>query len=303
MNVLSLFDGISCGQLALQRAGIKVDNYYASEIDKYAMKITKQRFPKTIFLGDVRLLKKEMLPRIDLLIGGSPCQGFSNCGAGENFNDPRSKLFFDFLRLKREVSPKFFLLENVKMKKEWLEIINNFMGVNPLFINSSVMSAQNRQRYYWSNIYMKRPPADKSIFLTDIIDSGVVDKEKSYCITACEARGTNPQYYFSKRKRQLIFEQKEGRFLITEDHLEKVKNIWSLLGNDPETLQQEKLGEKIKIEGISYRKLTPQECEKLQTLPLGYTEGISNCQRYKTIGNAWTVDVLAHIFSFLKEDQ
>ncbi len=148
--MLSCFDGISAGQLALQRAGIKVDNYYASEIDKYAITITQKNFPNTIQLGDINNWKNWNLPKIDLIIGGSPCQGFSNAGKGLNFDDPRSKLFFVFVDILKYFNPEYFLLENVKMKKEWEAILTEYVGVNPILINSALVSAQSRKRLYWT---------------------------------------------------------------------------------------------------------------------------------------------------------
>ena len=148
MNVLSLFDGMSCGQIALNRANIPYDNYYASEIDKHAIKVTQHNYPETIQLGDVTEIKSSDLPQIGLLIGGSPCQGFSFAGKQLNFEDPRSKLFFEFVRLLKECKPKFFLLENVKMKKEYQNVISEHLGVEPIEINSALVSAQNRKRLY-----------------------------------------------------------------------------------------------------------------------------------------------------------
>ena len=159
MKILSLFDGMSCGQLAIDRIGIKNYTYYASEIDKYAIQIARKNFPNTIHVGDVTSIKSANLPKIHLLIGGSPCQGFSFAGKQLAFDDPRSKLFFEFVRLLKELKPKYFLLENVRMKKEYLNIITEYLGVEPVLINSSLFSAQNRQRYYWTNI-----PFEKNIF-------------------------------------------------------------------------------------------------------------------------------------------
>ena len=176
MNVLSLFDGISCGQIALERAGIKVDNYFASEIDKYAIKVTQKNYPNTIQLGDVCNIKCNELPKIDLLIGGSPCQGFSFAGKQLNFNDPRSKLFFEFVRILKEVKPKYFLLENVKMKKEYQNVISEHLGVEPIEINSALVSAQDRKRLYWTNIPNINKPDDKGILLSDILETEVDDK-------------------------------------------------------------------------------------------------------------------------------
>ena len=170
MNVLSLFDGMSCGQIALNRAGIKYDNYFASEIDKHAIKVTQTNYPDTIQLGDVTKVKGSDLPKIDLLIGGSPCQGFSFSGKQLNFDDPRSKLFFEFVRLVKEVKPKYWLLENVVMKKEFEQIISEHLGVQPIKINSSLVSAQNRQRLYWANFEITQP-TDKRINLIDILET------------------------------------------------------------------------------------------------------------------------------------
>jgi DNA (cytosine-5)-methyltransferase 3A len=169
INVLSLFDGMSCGQIALDRAGIKVNNYFASEIDKYAIQVAKHNYPNTKHIGSVVDVKGSDLPKIDLLIGGSPCQGFSFAGKQLNFDDPRSKLFFEFVRLKNECNPTYFLLENVKMKKEYQDIITEHLGVEPIEINSNLLSAQNRKRLYWTNIPNISMPKDKGILLKDIV--------------------------------------------------------------------------------------------------------------------------------------
>ena len=169
INVLSLFDGISCGQLALQRAGIDVGKYYSSEIDPYTVKVTQRNFPNTIQLGDITNIKGEDLPKIDLLIGGSPCQGFSILGKQLNFEDSRSKLFFEFVRLLKETKPKYFLLENVVMKQEWQDIISEQLGVKPIHINSKLLSAQNRPRLYWTNIPNIQQPKDLGLKICDVV--------------------------------------------------------------------------------------------------------------------------------------
>ena len=267
MNVLSLFDGMSGAQLALRKAGVKVDNYYASEIDPYAVKVTKHNFPNTIHLGSVVDVKGSDLPQIDLLVGGSPCQGFSFAGRQLNFDDPRSKLFFEYVRLLKELKPKYFLLENVKMKQESMDVITEALGVDPIFINSSLVSAQNRQRLYWTNIPFEMP-TDKGILLKDILEDGFTDREKSYCLDANYFRGGNLKWYFEKHRRQLIF-------------------------SDP-------------VSTKDWRKLTVTECERLQTVPEGYTsmgsdgKKISNTQRYKMLGNGFTVDVIASILNGIK---
>ena len=207
INVLSLFDGMSCGQLALDRLGIKVDMYLAAEIDKYAMSIAKKNYPNTVHLGDVTKLRGVDLPKIDLLIGGSPCQGFSFAGKQLNFDDPRSALFFEFVRLLKETNPKYFLLENVRMKQEFQDVISDYLGVKPIMINSALLSAQNRVRLYWTNIPGVAQPEDKGFILKDILEDGVVDRSKSYCIDANYAKGGNLKQYFEKSRRQLVFER------------------------------------------------------------------------------------------------
>jgi site-specific DNA-cytosine methylase len=259
MIVLSLFDGMSCGYEALKRAGIPVTKYYASEIDKYAIQIAMKNHPDIIQLGDVENWREWDIEKPDLIIGGSPCQGFSFAGKQLAFDDPRSKLFFTMMDIIEHYKPRFKLLENVKMKKEHLGVITNYMGVEPMFINSALVSAQNRQRYYWFN-WDATEPEDKGILLKDSIENGFVDKDKAYCIDANYWKGGNKKSYFEKRRRQLVFEDC-------------------------------RLGQ--------YRKLTPIECEWLQTLPDNYTEGVSNTQRYKMLGNGWTVDVIAHILKHM----
>ena len=163
MRVLSLFDGMSCGQIAINKLGIKDYTYYASEIDKYAISITQKNFPNTIQVGDITKLSGNEFSNIDLMLAGSPCQGFSFAGNQLAFDDPRSKLFFEFVRLLKKIKPKYFLLENVRMKKEYLNIITQHLGVEPILINSSLLSAQSRQRYYWTNIPNVTQPKDKGI--------------------------------------------------------------------------------------------------------------------------------------------
>jgi len=256
MKICSLFDGFSGAQLALRKAGIEYDKYFASEVDEPAIKITQKNFPDTVQLGDVRNVSSANLPPIDLLVGGSPCQGFSFASKDHlNFDDPRSALFFEYVRLLKELKPKWFLLENVKMKKESEAAITDLLGVEPIEINSSLMSAQSRQRLYWTNIPVTVPD-DKGIMLKDIIECGFVDRDKSYCIDANYYRGGNLKRYFARSSRQLVF-------------------------STPTDFQ--------------FRKLTVKECERLQTVPEGYTEGVSNTQRYKMLGNGFTVDVVAHI--------
>lgn len=351
MNVLSVFDGMSCGQIALQRVGIHVDNYFASEIDKYAIKVTQHHFPNTIQLGDILGWEKWNLPKIDLFIAGSPCQGFSNAGKGLNFEDPRSKLFFtyiDILKWIKKRNPEIkFLLENVKMKKEWRDIITEHMDVEPVEINSSLVSAQNRKRLYWANFPISQPE-DKGIVLADIIENGEVDREKSYTIDANYFKGGNPRSYLEDGKRQLVFEHQSHkramvivkgaaiRNQVTKRGVEEQLNVrkdgksncvvptypnklngvvrigtandikghdynrrvYSPEGKSPTlaTHSGGNLEAKVAINELYYRKLSPLECERLQTVPDNWTDLVSNTQRYKMLGNGWTIDVIVHIF-------
>lgn len=308
MNALSVFDGMSCGQIALERAGIKADNYYASEIDKWAKQVAMAHYPKTVQLGDILNWRSWELPKIDLLIGGSPCQGFSNAGLGLNFEDPRSKLFFtyvDILKDLREKNPDLqFLLENVKMKKEWQKIITEYMGVEPVLINSALVSAQNRQRLYWCNWKVEQPE-DKGIYLKDIIEHGEVDRDKSYTIDANYFKGGNPRSYFENGKRQLVFKhQSHKRAMVRVGDLYPSGGIsgriYSVEGKSP-TLRVVGTGghqePKIAIGENTYRKLTPLECERLQTVEDNWTNMVSNTQRYKMLGNGWTIDVIKHILN------
>lgn len=305
INVLSLFDGMSCGQIALGRLGIKVDKYFASEIDKYAIKVAQNNYPDTIQLGDVRGIKAESLPNIDLLIGGSPCQGFSFAGKQLNFNDPRSALFFEYVRLLREVKPKYFLLENVNMRKDIKDAISKEIGCEPIRINSKLLSAQKRDRLYWTNIPDIIQPIDKGINLSEIIEDGFVDQVKSYCIDANYFKGGNLKSYFDKSRRQLVFgARKVGRRIkngkrCDYDKSVPIKQIIEInqepnKSNCLTTVQKDNLLVFNKDE-VFYRKLTPLECERLQTVPEGYTKYVSNTQRYKMLGNGWTVDVICHI--------
>lgn len=280
INVLSLFDGMSCGQIALDQLGIEVDNYYASEIDKYAIQIAKKNYPNTIHLGNVTSIyvkdKRLNLPQIDLLMGGSPCQGFSFAGKQLNFDDPRSVLFFEFVRLLKECKPKYFLLENVRMKKEFQNIISEYLGVEPIIINSSLLSAQNRVRLYWTNIPDVVQPEDKNIVLKDILEEDL-EEHKVLCAALRGRQITKG----SKEYTQMLEIRDDGKT------------------NTLTTVQKDNV---VTVNDRYYRRLTPIECERLQTVPDGYTEGISNSQRYKMIGNGWTVAVIKHLFAGAKKD-
>jgi site-specific DNA-cytosine methylase len=298
MNILSLFDGMSCGRIALDRAGVQVDNYYASELDKYAITVAQANWPNTIQLGDVTKWREWDIDwaSIDLLIGGSPCQGFSFAGKQLAFDDPRSALFFEYLNILnhiKKVNPNVkFLLENVKMKKEVLSVINGLVGVDPEFINSKLVSAQNRQRYYWANWEFGQPE-DKGILLEDITENGVVDRIKSHCIDANYFRGGNLKSYFEKHRRQLIFFIGRGN---------NPQGFRAIDGKTPALSKSSWEQNNFLADKSGYRKLTPVECERLQTVPDDYTNHVSNSQRYKMIGNGWTVDVIAHIFRGINEN-
>lgn len=414
ITVLSLFDGMSCGQLALQKLGIKVKQYYASEIDKFAIKIAQKNFPNTIQLGDVTKVFAKDLPKIDLLIGGSPCQGLSFAGKKLAFDDPRSRLFFEFVRLKNECAPTWFMLENVMMRKDYQAIISRYLGIAPLKINSTLVSAQNRERNYWTSIY-SRPyglfgemkcaipqPKDKGILLRNILEKEVPDKyylsenllnyfskraanynngkvnirdeegkascltasyekhdiadnyikidtnlrvaanqDKANCFTAgghsgglhsdmtligavkfgrteeakqmrreSMANGKDSNPFAKKQITALANKMSTLTTAGTKDNL-----VMQIMGNKANTLTPDAYlatGERKRdqngTKGLTsmcdrrLRRLTPTECERLQTLPDGYTSGVSDTQRYRMLGNGWTVDVIAHIFSYLKTE-
>ena len=318
MNILSLFDGMSCGMIAAERAGLKVDKYYASEIDKYAQIVSNANYPQIIRMGDVTKWHEWDIDwsSIDLLIGGSPCQGFSFAGKQLAFDDPRSALFFEYVNILKWVrfhNPNVkFLLENVKMKKEHLNVISEVLGVDPVFINSNLVSAQNRQRYYWCN-WNAPQPEDEGIILADILETegvGVlkdrgswrVKDDKSNCITASYWKGvdnhaqrTMIEHVLSDKAMQRLERKTYSKPQIMPDKtgtLNTKNNSGQLSFDSGTTLVPHETG---------YRKLTPIECERLQTVPDNYTAHVSNTQRYKMLGNGWTVDVIAHIFRHLPQ--
>ena len=342
MNVLSLFDGISAGQVALNRLGIKYDNYYASEIDKYAIQITQKNYPKTIQLGDITKVNGYDLPKIDLILAGPPCQDLSIAKKNrQGLDGSRSGLFWEFVRILKEVKPANFLVENVaSMSIDDCKIMSAALGVLPVKINSSLLSAQNRKRYYFTNIKGDGDmfgsigqPKDKGILLKDILESGYVNVDKTiHPITASyykagkanfkERKGHRRQGVSTVRIGQLgkggqgdrVYSidgksvslsangggrgAKTGLYQIPhgfmKESYKKVDKYPTLCGQNPDT--------KYKIEDSNcIRKLTPIECERLQTFDDNYTKGISNSQRYKVIGNSWTVDVICHILKGLKE--
>lgn len=285
MNVLSLFDGMSCGQIALNRIGIKPNKYYASELDKYAITVTQANYPDTIQLGDVTKWRDWDIDwsSIDLLIGGSPCQGFSFAGKQLAFDDPRSKLFFvyvDILRHIQIVNPDVkFLLENVKMKKEHLAVISDQLGVEPVFINSALVSAQNRQRYYWANWEFGQPE-DKGIVLVDILHCA-----ESEFLVSDRQLGRLDLSSVNDGGARVCF-QSPGQNVEKSECLQ-ARDYKGISGRQYFTVAMKG--------GLLYR-LSPREYERLQTIDDHYTAHVSNTQRYKMLGNGWTVDVVAHIF-------
>ena len=382
MNVLSLFDGMSCGRIALERLGIQVDNYYASEIDKYAIQVSQANYPDIIQVGDVTKLDTSTLPKIDLIMGGSPCQGFSFAGKQLAFDDPRSALFFEFVRCVKELQPKYFLLENVRMKKEYLDVISEYMGVEPIMINSALVSAQNRVRFYWTNIPGIEQPEDRGMVLRDILENdaeepmysniyggfgekkprehfnksvtiransggGLIpniklkdfelsdkaidymnrssskwsggktrkdiyikhESEKGMCLTANMHKGV-PYGVIAvdKEKKQLTIKEatKKGYTTIEDgdcfdmtfpnSKTRRGRNMKDksncLTAANYDYMRYEHSDED---KEVYWRKLTPVECERLQTVPDNYTNHVSNTQRYKMLGNGWTIEVITHI--------
>mgnify|MGYP006227190467 CR=1 FL=1 len=400
---------MSCGQLALQKLGIKVDTYYASEIDKYAMQVAQTNFPDTIQVGDISKLDPSNFKDIDLILAGSPCQGFSFAGKQLAFDDPRSALFFEFIRLLKAIKPKYFLLENVRMKQQYIDVITQQVSecypehqgndlfdskIEPILINSALLSAQSRQRLYWTNIPNVKQPEDLGIVLKDILEDDFdSERDKSYCIDANYYKGANVEQYQKKSRRQLVSKPKQIGKTDTPGHdiLKRVysedgksptitahagkgtvpkietkpkqvgiasdinghdilKRVYSPEGKSPtlntmgggnrepkvvsggafrgraydedgkrkdrngksvanQTKQMLELRKDNKSnaittvskdsvvvnEELTWRKLTPLECERLQTVPDNYTASVSNTQRYKMLGNGWTVEVIAHI--------
>lgn len=266
MNVLSLFDGMSCGQIALNRLGIKYDKYFASEIDEYAIKVTQHNYPETIQIGDITKLKTDTLPQIDLLFGGSPCQSFSRAGDGSGF-DGKSKLFWEFVRILNEVKPKYFLLENVVMKKEWEDVITEAIGVKPILISSSKFVPQARNRLYWTNIPNVTQPEQVDYCIEDYI-------EGPGFISSCGI--------------DRVFKKKKIFNTLTATYYKGIRGS----GRPAVSLREGLLD----TDRNAHRMLTPLECERLQSVPDNYTSVVSKTQRYKMLGNGWTVDVITHIF-------
>ena len=380
MKVLSLFDGMACGRIALERCGFDIEKYYASEIDKYAIEVARANYPDIIHIGDVGRGTAEDYQDIDLLMGGSPCHGFSFAGKKLNFDDPRSALFFEFVRILQEVRPKYFLLENVRMKKEYQDIITEHLGVEPIMINSALVSAQNRVRLYWTNIPNVEQPEDRGIILRDVLeeypndhvkmsDTFVTRQQGKSCLTdmtkhkasnlsameyvkngrqgdyiACgeDGRPVETVYQYVEHPNYYQFDVSGKGYNSQQDRIRKTEAKSNTLAAGHASIPKVVVGAALRArsknrdgkrvewktekpqqslelrkdekanslssvykdsllsDGISYRKLTPVECERLQTIPDNYTNYVSNTQRYKMIGNGWTVEVIQHIFKNMK---
>ena len=376
MNILSLFDGMRCGQQALERAGFKVDNYFASEIDKYAIQVTMANYPNTIQLGSVVNVDGYSLPKIDLLIGGSPCQSFSFAGKRKGMAtkceteiltlehylelkeqgfefEGQSYLFWEYMRLLNECKPTYFLLENVEMGEKWEKVLSKAIGVNGIHINSSLVSAQNRKRIYWTNIGLEsaglfgdmesiiKQPKDKGILLKDILESAVDEKyflsdnekgtgfgyvpknedDKGNSLRANAAlaptdnmlivHNTMPRSSTTGKGGTGPLSRADSKtYCLDTGNTNAVEITAIMLGRSASWGMPENGGGKSytlckeQPHGIKsnsrIRRLTPLECERLQTVKDGYTNHVSDSQRYKMLGNGWTVDVIAHIFSYMK---
>ena len=295
MRVLSLFDGFSGARIALERAWFDVEKYYASEIDKYAIKVAQENYPDTVQLGDVTKLADTLSvsPRkfgeIDLLVGGSPCKGFSYAGKQLNFDDPRSKLFFDYVRILNAVKPKYFLLENVRMKQEYQNVISDMLGVDPIMINSALVSAQNRKRLYWTDIPWVTQPADRGVVLDDVLFHF-------------------HNNYFKVDVNTLLLSEKAINYM--NKKVSGGRDHWDFHHHSDVRDKKSQTVVANFFRGVPYnvlkdwwciRKFHPIECERLQTVPDNYTNHVSNTQRYKMLGNGFTIDVIAHILKNIKE--
>jgi len=341
MIVLSVFDGMSCGQIALNELGYPVTKYYAAEIDKPAITQTQHNFPNTIQLGSVTDVKAKDLDKIDLFIGGSPCQGFSFAGKQLNFDDPRSALFFEYVRLWKEIkaiNPNAkFLLENVNMKKEYLRVISEYLGVFPVRINSNKVSAQNRDRWFWTNIRTKETglfselwsdipePEDRGILLKDILQPENEIADKFYLSDKMINHFTTKPGDFGKRFNPINDTNIKGncvnvstaKMVVTDNYI-----CVAMRGRNPENTSDRRTGspteqrlepktdgktncltsvakDNLLSNGKRIRRLTPLECARLQTIPEWYEWIVSDTQIYRMLGNGWTVEVIKHIFSFL----
>jgi len=315
-NIFGAFDGMSGGQLALNRAGIEYETYYASEINQHVINVAQQNYPNTVQLGSIIDIRS--LPEIDLMLGGSPCQGFSFAGKQLNFEHPKSKLFFEFVRLFNMVKPKWFLLENVKMKQQYQDIISSYLGVKPIEINSQLVSAQHRRRLYWTNIPNIEQPDDMQILLEDILENNVEGIKLDFInakhvLTARngkEIRLTSdvkpPYTIYETRTEEGKAIRREMRRLTGRDITPRSKKYKAYYPSTHHNKANCLLATPSELDNIVdkqgvYRALTIIERERLQTIPDNYTQLASPSQRKKMIGNGWTIDVIAHILRNIPE--
>lgn len=327
MKILSLFDGISCARVALERAGIPVEAYYASEIDKYAIQVSENNYPDIIHVGSVIDFKPTNMSHpefynLDLIVGGSPCQDLSIAKRNrKGLDGDRSGLFWEYVRILQEVKPKYFILENVaSMPKEAKDLISETLGVQPIMINAALVSAQNRKRLFWTNIPNVTLPEDRGILLKDILEENI---QGEYDVNACSFRG---RYLVDGKRKDVFGAKTEQRLEIGGNKANTITKVYKdsmvRIGQIGKGGQGDRIyspqGKSVALSALgggrgaktglyqteeyTVRKLTPIECERLQGLPDNYTEGISNSQRYKCCGNAFNVDVVAHILSFIPVD-
>ena len=287
INVLSLFDGISSGMVAFERANIKVDRYVAYEINEHSIKVSKKNYPMIEHKGDVTQADFSEYKDFDILIGGSPCQDISNLNiGGKGLQGEKSGLFYYYLKALKETKPKFFLLENVVGKKEAVEKISELLGVQPIMIDSKLVSAQRRKRYYWTNIPNITQPKDKNLYLSDV----VLPYEQAKEGWLKEGR---LKWLMGKSGQQCI-KRRFGTISLTSD-LKNTK-CQCLTRRSEGSWNCQYINDNGRI-----RHLTPIEYERLQTLPDNYTDCIEDKYRYEVLGDGWTVDVIAHIFSLMKQ--
>ncbi len=320
LNVLSLFDGMSCGRIALDRIDIPVANYFAAEIDKHAIKVSKSNWSDVTHIGDVTKVSyrdgwlytefgEYFVGKIDLLLAGSPCQGFSMAGKQLAFDDPRSALYFEFERILQETQPRNWLLENVRMKQEHKDLISSRLGVQPVAINSNLVSAQNRYRLYWSNLEIEQPE-DKEILLQDILESVVDEKYQisggrlEWLKSYGEVKERDGYVAFNPSKAKCLTVRGEPSwnttYILQRPHGTNQGGVRAGDGKSPTLTTSSWEHNNILLSRGLVRKCTPIECERLQTVPDNYTQAASEPQRYKMLGNGWTADVICHILSPLK---
>lgn len=300
INVLSLFDGMSCGRIALGRSGIAVDNYFSSEIKEYAIAVANENYPHDMKnrLGDITKIKTSLLPKIDLLIGGSPCQDFSQ--ANKERLGPegiKSGLFYEYVRILKELNPTYYLLENVRMKKEHQDIVSNIMGCEPVVINSEKVAPHLRHRLYWTNIPFNTDVNDKKLSLNDFLENGYSDREKARTLLESDSRPLSTPVkmvhrYFNTGFTTLIFK--------SEEHYHEVKNHFDLhfKGKSAKDIDLISFNMDLSLyEGLRY--LSKSEREACQTVPYGYTSSLTDNEAACILGDGWTVDVIKHIFDGL----